>query len=423
MFKLIFIICLVILSLALFNHSNEVNNITISLGNLEITIWQNLLVFLFLIIFITITLVIYIIFKLQFFCKNRKITSNNQKSTLALDNIVDVITATSLGDFNHSSDNLKKLSKNLPKHPIVNLLNLQNNSLEQNYKAMGKDFNILLNNKKTKNFALQGLAMIATKKQDFTTAKLYLEESYQDHPYAKNTIIALLKNYQTQQKWLELSKLITDNYQKKIFTKNSYDQLLALSYLMIYLDNKEIKYLLKARKLYNNHFIIELEYAKYLLKEQKKSALTRYLKKIIITNQQPELLNVFIKNLQGKTAKTQLKYLEKLIKLSPDNIAIIIKYVEISLSSKLKLDDSKKLLTKYLKNSNTNILYDIAVKFYQENNDSIENHDVLESLLKQEKHYQGYNHYSCIKCQSKFDSWYISCSNCHSFNHIIFKAS
>ena len=419
MLKLTIIIILAILSLSLFN-SNVIahKEINIFLGDYQITMSQNLIIFLIILFIFLISFLIYLFISLKFYKKHKEISSYNKKSRLALDHMVDCITLTSLGDFSASAKHLKQLNKNLPDHPLVNLLNLQNNSLANNKKAMDKDFRILLNNKKTKNFALQGLAMIATQNQDFAKAKLYLEESYHDNPYGKNTVIALLKTYQKQQDWQKLKDLIKENYQKKILNKKDYDHILAISYLMLYQNSNDGKDLLKARKLYANHHIIELEYARYLLQNNKKSSLTRYIKKILLHNNNPELINIFLQNITDKNASTQLKKLEKLSKINPKNITIIIKFIEISMSQKIRLSDSKKLLQENLHISNSHALYEVAIKFFENNNDSVENHDLLQSLLKQEKYYDQKNYYLCNKCNHKSDIWQVVCPECNSFDSL-----
>ena len=86
---------------------------------------------------------------------------------------------------------------------------------------------------------------------------------------------------------------------------------------MIYQNSNDGKDLLKARKLYANHHIIEIAYARYLLQNDKKSSLTRYIKKILIHNNNPELIDIFLENIADKNTSIQLKKLEKLNKTNP----------------------------------------------------------------------------------------------------------
>ena len=262
MFKISLIIILSIVILK-FSVSNIINTqtVTILLGNYEIHAQQGFILLLAVLFFLALIFIIYFFIGVKFFARHKRIISTNHKTTNALDHIIDCVTLTNLGDYNGSQKALKQIHKNLAGHPIVNLLNIQSHNIVKNTKEINKNFTALLNNQKTRNFALQGLALVAQKNNNLSQAEHYLEESYQEVPYAQNTILALLDNYQHQQNWPKLIKLINENYKKRTIKKGSYDKNLSLAYLMLYLQpDQELSarnhdYLLKAKKLNNKHQI------------------------------------------------------------------------------------------------------------------------------------------------------------------------
>lgn len=433
MFKISLIIILSIIILK-FSGSSIINTqtITILLGNYEITAQQGFIFLTVILLILFLILITYLLIGFSFFTKHQKIMSNNNKTSMALDSMVDCITLTNLGDYSGSQKALKQINKNLANHPIINLLNIQSHNIVKNKKAINKNFEALLNNAKTKNFALQGLAILAKKDNDLEKAEHYLEESYQEVPYAINTILVLLETYKNLQNWEKLIRLINENYKKKTIDKNSYDKDLALAYLMIYLkenDNeaeelndskildKNKDYLLKAKKLYSNHHQIEIQYARYLFKSNKKSSLTKYVKNIWPHNTHPDIVELFIKNSASKKISVTLKKLEELIHLNPKGEAAIVEYVDLVITNQIYIEKCQKLLTEILKSSNSYTIYEIAIKFYNQfPND--ENNILHDDLIKQEENYSFKPYYVCNICNNRYDSWNILCDNCKSYDEI-----
>lgn len=418
MLKIIFIIILSIIILNI-GSSNIINShsITIFVGNYEIITQKGFLFLVVALVVILLILAIYLSIGLVFFTKHKKVISNNNKSSIALDNMIDCITLTNLGDYNGSQKALKQISKNLSGHPIVNLLNIQSNNIVNNKKEINKNFEALLNNKKTRNFALQGLAILAKKNSDLEKAEHYLEESYQEIPYAKNTILALLETYKSLQSWQKLITLINDNYKKKTIDKGSYNHDLAICYLMLYLENKKDNYIIKARKLYPNNHKIEIEYANYLLAANKKSALTKHIKSIWKHNNHPQIIEIYLQNISSKNITAKIKHLETLININPKGDKAVIELARMVIEHKIRVNNCTKILNNSLKFSNSYDLYQISLEFFK-SFPSDENDVTYGHLLQQEENYYFRPHYYCNECNNISDSWSILCQNCGAYDNI-----
>ena len=416
--SLIILLSLFILHITSSNIASD-NVITVILDNYEISANQSL-IFLFVIFaLLFISLTIYLLLKLSFALAHIKIVKQHQKSQISLDLIVKSITATSLGDHKSAANILKKIDKIIPKHPLANLLHIQNATLSNNQKSIKKNFTALLKNKHTKNFALQGIAALAQKNHDYHQASIYLEESYKKQPNAKNIILALLENYQKSQNWEKLIKLLIQNKRKDILDKTSYNQTLALSYLMIYLKNNDHETLLKAKKLDKSHHIIQLEYAKYLTKSERNSAYIRYIKTIWPENPHPLLIKLLMTNIGDKNIKSQLKILKNLVKINPHAIAALDKYIKIATENNLQIDQCKKLLEKSLLISNSVLLYERALKFYENFSDA-DNDLMREKLISQADNYNFTPYYICNSCNHKSEEWQLECPKCSNANKIIY---
>ena len=421
MFKISFVIILSILILKFVGSDLiSTSEITLSLGDYEIIAKQNFVAFIIIITILLLILITYILFSLTFLAKHKRVISSNKKIVSSLDDMTKCITAINLGDFNESQKKIKQISKNISNHPLVNLLNLQSYALVNNKKAMVTNLEKLLNNKKTKTFALQGLAVVAQKNHNLTKAKHYLEEAYIDSPYAKNTIVTLLETYKQLEQWKSLEKLIKENSSKKILNKHTYSAELAIANLMIYKESSDLSNLTAAKKLLPDNQEIQIEYAKHLFNHKKKSTLTRYIKNIWKNNTHPELVELFFKNISNDNTNHNLSQLNKLIEINSLGEAAIVKYVEISMDQNIKLAESKRLLNKILEHSTSYLIYDIAMKFYSINSENESDNQIFENLLKQENNYNSKAQYRCLACNSEQQDWKALCKSCNSFNQLIY---
>ena len=423
MIKTALIIIFAILILALIGSNFEQQNlITILIGNYEIETSQSFLLFLIIVTVIISFLVIYMLVSFFFISRYRNIISKNKNYRTSLNDMVDCITLTSLGDYKGSQKYLRKIDKSLNNHPIASLLNLQSHALKNNKKEMHKHFEKLLKHQNTKHFALQGLALIAKKNNQLDKAEKYLEESYQEIPEATNTVIALIELYKQTGNWHKLLQIATDAIKRKVILRTDFGAEIAIAHLMLAneLDpsKEQEKHIISAQKIAPENPEIQISYAKYLLSKKKKSTLTKYIKAVWKNCQIPELIDIYLENIKTKKLKQKFKALEQLIDINPRGEAVILKYANLSYNHNSNYVKTKNLIKLYLSNTNSENIYDMAVKFFSEFQENIEDEEFYDDLLRQNKNYNNKIGYTCNSCKAEYEKWQTSCKECQSFNSI-----
>ena len=419
-FSLTIIISLFILNF-LDKFVKDSDNLLLFIGDYQIELSQNFALFTVIIAFLMLVLLIYILTSCLFFIKYRKLKKTNNKYSKTIDLVTSYMTNLGLGDFKNSEKSLKKISKSLPNHPLNHLLDLQNNNVNKE-KNIIKNLNKLKNYPETKHFALQGLAVIEKNNKNYQEAELYLEESLSETPYAVNTVKALIEVYFTTANWPKLEKILHKSIKQKMIEAKDYNFEQAICFLNLSklstATKAKAKYILAAQKMEPNNPEIQINYAKTLLAKKKKITLNKYIKNLWPTSPLSELLELYLANVSNKNSKKKFQLISELINLNPRSETAIIKYVELALLEQKNINKAKLLLKEYLNHINSEKLYDLALRFFDQTSGNIEDQEFYERLMKENSNYNNYTSFICSKCQTQHDVWQEKCNNCTAKNSL-----
>ncbi len=422
MIKIIITIITTLLILNFLGTNTEKSEIlTIFITDYQIDIAANFAIFLVILAILCLILMLYTLFYSYFLLKYRNIRTQNNKFSQTINYISSYITNLGLGNYSNSQNALKKINKFLPNHPLNYLLALQNNS-STNKKNLLKNLEKLQNHQDTKDFALQGLAIIAKNNANYQKAEQYLTESLIENPQAINSIKALIDLYFTTKNWKKLNDILIYAKQKKLITKNEYELEQALCYLNLakITETAKIreKYIIAAQKIIPSNPAIQILYAELLLKKGKKTTLSKYIKNLWTTSPLPELLDIYLAIFINKKLQKKFKIIEELIKLNPRGEAAIIKYINLTLTEGQNLHKSDLLLREYLNHINSEKLYDLAIKFYESSPNISTENEFYQNLLKENNNYRNYLAYICSDCAYEHQIWQENCNNCQKINSL-----
>jgi len=235
-------------------------------------------------------------------------------------------------------------------------------------------------------------------------------------------VIALIELYKQTSNWQKLLDILNTSRKNKITHKGDHEVEKAIAHYQLSLTepNSKIaeKHIIAAQKLLPNNPAIQISYAKYLLSKKKKATLTKYIKAIWPSCQLAELIDIYLENMQGKKLQQKFKALEKLMEINPRGEAVILRYADLAYQHSKNYVKTKELLKKYLNTTNSENIYDMAVKFFSEFQENITDEEFYDDLLKQSKNYHNKTGYFCTSCKTAFDEWQATCSNCQSFDSI-----
>lgn len=422
MIKIIITIITTLLILNFLGTNTEKSEIlTIFITDYQIDIATNFALFLVILAILCLILMLYTLFYSYFLLKYRNIRTQNNKFSQTINYISSYITNIGLGNYANSQKALKKINKFIPNHPLNYLLALQNNS-GSNTKNLLKTLEKLKNHQDTKDFALQGLAIIAKKNANYQKAEQYLTESLIENPQAINSIKALIDLYFATKNWKKLHDILIYAKQKKLITKNEYEFEQALCYLNLakITETAKIKekYIIAAQKIIPTNPAIQILYAESLLNKGKKYTLSKYIKNLWPTSPLPELLDIYLAIFIKKKLQKKFKIIEELIKLNPRGEAAIIKYIKLTLTEGQNLNKSDLLLREYLNHINSAKLYDLAIRFYESSPNNGTENEFYQNLLRENKHYRNYLAYICSDCAYEHQIWQESCNNCQKINSL-----
>ena len=370
------------------------------------------LITIFIISLAIISFVIIIYFKSKYY----RVEKKNKKYNNSLDDLTSYISLSAIGNHNDATKFLQNIKKNIPNHPLSNLLELQNKkSLGAN---IDKPLKKLLNNDATKPFALQALAISNKKQQKYKLAESYLQDLIELSPKSSNNSIALLEIYQLQEKWTQIFELIDKN--KKFLKGEIISEYLWLSCLMLAKasihKNELKKYITIAKKLSPEHSETQIEYSHYLATN--KTSLKKYITQIWQKNQNPKLLETLTTSLINKDEL--IKFLLKLSKIKTSD-ELIINLTKNSINNDNHKYKIKKLLKQQLEISTDKQLYQSALEFFKANNENASDEEYSEILLQKSDIYSNIKNYSCTECHNRYEEWQYLCNECQNINSIYIK--
>ena len=393
------------------------SDITILIGDYRLDIAQGFFIISLITISAFIIILITILLQIQYRRKIFLLSKINHNFDKSLEQITDYIIYNAVADYSNAAKSAHRIAKLLGKHPLATLITLKNH---QNLgKNISSDLKNLLDNPKTKLFALQGLALYAKNDNNIELSVKYLEEACAYKPNTANNSIYLIDNYIEIEYWQKAISKIKSGLKKNLLKKSDYIEKLAISYLNLGKNNNDSDAIVKAKSFSPNHPEIKVEYANYLLQEGKNLTLSRYIKKSWAESSDKRLVKTWVKLHSNKAIKKQLVLLYKLIQINPHSEAAIIAYVNISETHGVELNNAKTLLKKVLQHSNNKELYELALVFFHKHQEDPIDVDFYEDLIRQKKYYDFDAGYFCSKCKKRNEKWQAHCAECKDFNTIL----
>ncbi len=388
MFKILLIIILA--SLILISGENFLNqsvNLEFIFADYLVSISYKLIFYAAFIVLAVIFLLFYIFHHLSLNVRRYNFQAKQKNSALTLNHITNYLSAKQLGDASQANKSLKKLDQLLKDHPLKNLLALQQEN--SSTKQVSKNLNKLLKSPETNIFAHQGLAALAHQDKNEQLALYHLEKAHKQAPDAVTLIKKLIELYYHNQEWHKLVNLINNSSKKKLISGADYNVERALAYLNLaeIEEDKKSKYLKLAKNYAPQEKAIQLAYAQLLFEQNKKSAFIRYFKQIWPVNQDAELFALYRSQSEDYKIAKKFKNLEKLIELKPSP-ELLGYYAQLTLEHKKQRKKAKYYLTKELASSSSKKLYEVAIDFFENYQESVADEEFLATLKSNINNYQ-----------------------------------
>ena len=219
--------------------------ISFELGDFIFSFSSSYFLISFLIFFIIIFLIQNIYFKSKSILHSFKINKKNKRKEIGYKAFVDGMISLANKDYKGAILESKKIPKYLDDSPALSLL-LKSEifKIEKKYDQLLSIYEEMLKSKNTENLGLRGMMEGYLRSEDYHHAFIYGFKLFNNNPFIEKIYDTLVNIISKTNNWNQLIEITDRAYQKKIISKNSFQENKSIAFYEIakikkYSDTKE----------------------------------------------------------------------------------------------------------------------------------------------------------------------------------------